>query len=279
MQLAVADREKVVGPSTDDRGTLTEPRAFNLMFKTFVGALESETNVAYLRPETAQGIFANFKNVVDTGRVKLPFGIAQIGKSFRNEINPRNFTFRSREFEQMEIEYFCRPEEAKDWYAYWRQARFQWYVNLGLLSDRLRLRDHDSEELAFYSTATADIEYAFPFGQSELEGIAHRGNYDLGQHMKFSGKDLSYFDEERKERFVPHVVEPSAGADRATLAFLCEAYTEDEVGGRGAHGAEIPSADRAGQGGGLSAGEARRHAREGRGDLPRAQAASQRLLR
>ena len=132
MQLAVTDREKVIGPSTDDRGTLTEPRAFNLMFKTFVGALESETNVAYLRPETAQGIFANFKNVVDTGRVKLPFGIAQIGKSFRNEINPRNFTFRSREFEQMEIEFFCRPEEAKDWYAYWRQARFQWYVDLGL---------------------------------------------------------------------------------------------------------------------------------------------------
>ena len=143
MQLAVADREKVIGPSTDDRGTLTEPRAFNLMFKTFVGALENETNVAYLRPETAQGIFANFKNVVDTGRVKLPFGIAQIGKSFRNEINPRNFTFRSREFEQMEIEYFCRPEEAKEWYAYWRQARFQWYVDLGLRSDRLRLRDHD----------------------------------------------------------------------------------------------------------------------------------------
>ena len=249
------------------------------MFKTFVGALESETNVAYLRPETAQGIFANFKNVVDTGRVKLPFGIAQIGKSFRNEINPRNFTFRSREFEQMEIEYFCRPDEAADWYAYWRQARFQWYVDLGLRSDRLRLRDHDSEELAFYSTATADIEYAFPFGQSELEGIAHRGNYDLGQHMKFSGKDLSYFDEDRKERFVPHVVEPSAGADRATLAFLCEAYTEDEVGGESAHRAEVSSADRAGQGGGLSAGEARWHARKGRGDLPRAQAALQCVLR
>ena len=131
----------------------------------------------------------------------------------------------------MEIEFFCRPDEAKEWYAYWRQTRFQWYVDLGLRSDRLRLRDHDSEELAFYSTATADIEYMFPFGQSELEGIAHRGNYDLGQHMKFSGKDLSYFDEERKERFVPHVVEPSAGADRATLAFLCEAYTEDQVGG------------------------------------------------
>ena len=210
---------------------LTEARPFNLMFKTFVGALENESSIAYLRPETAQGIFANFKNVVDTGRVKLPFGIAQVGKSFRNEINPRNFTFRSREFEQMEIEYFCRPEEAKDWYAYWRQARFQWYVDLGLRSDRLRLRDHDAEELSFYSTATADIEFAFPFGISELEGIAHRGDYDLTQHMKHSGKDLSYFDEERKERLVPHVVEPSAGADRATLAFLCEAYAEDQVGG------------------------------------------------
>ncbi len=231
MQLNLADRDKVIGPSTDERGTLTEPRSFNLMFKTFVGTLENESNIAYLRPETAQGIFANFKNVVDTGRVKLPFGIAQVGKSFRNEINPRNFTFRSREFEQMEIEFFCRPDEAKDWYDYWRKARFQWYVDLGLRSDRLRLRDHDAEELAFYSTATADIEFSFPFGISELEGIAHRGDYDLTQHMKFSGKDLSYFDEERKERFVPHVIEPSAGADRATLAFLCEAYTEDQVGG------------------------------------------------
>jgi glycyl-tRNA synthetase len=215
--------------------------------------------VAYLRPETAQGIFSNFRNVVDTGRVKLPFGIAQVGKSFRNEINPRNFTFRSREFEQMEIEFFCHPTEATEWYAYWRKARFQWYVDLGLRSERLRLRDHDSEELAFYSTATADIEYSFPFGVSELEGIAHRGDYDLSQHQKYSGKDLSYFDEDRWERdkaglgltsfkdylkqrqgepspglpyqFVPHVVEPSAGADRAALAFLCEAYTEDEVAG------------------------------------------------
>jgi glycyl-tRNA synthetase len=201
------------------------------MFKTFVGALEESSSIAYLRPETAQGIFANFKNVCDTGRVKIPFGIAQIGKSFRNEITPRNFTFRSREFEQMEIEFFCRPDEATEWYAYWRKTRFQWYVDHGLRSDALRLRDHDPDELAFYSKATADIEYAFPFGVSELEGIAHRGDYDLSQHQKFSGKDLSYFDEERKERFVPHVIEPSAGADRATLAFLCEAYVEDEVGG------------------------------------------------
>ncbi len=231
LQLSLEDREKVVGPSTEERGTLTEPRSFNLMFKTFVGAMESEAHVAYLRPETAQGIFANFKNVVDTGRVKIPFGIAQIGKSFRNEINPRNFTFRSREFEQMEIEFFCRPEESAEWYAYWRKTRFQWYVDLGLRSDRLRLRDHDPDELAFYSTATADIEYDFPFGISELEGIAHRGDYDLSQHQKFSGKDLSYFEEEAKRRYLPHVIEPSAGADRATLAFLCEAYDEDQVGG------------------------------------------------
>ena len=231
LQVDPADRVKVIGPSTDEPGTLTEPRSFNLMFKTFVGALESESNVAYLRPETAQGIFANFKNVVDTGRVKIPFGIAQVGKSFRNEINPRNFTFRSREFEQMEIEFFCRPEEATEWYAYWRKTRFQWYVDHGLRSDRLRLRDHDPDELAFYSTATADIEYTFPFGVSELEGIAHRGAYDLGQHQKFSGKDLTYFDEEKKERYLPHVIEPSAGADRATLAFLCEGYTEDQVAG------------------------------------------------
>ena len=231
LELSVEDREKVVGPSTDERNTLTEPRSFNLMFKTFVGALESDANVAYLRPETAQGIFANFKNVVDTGRVKIPFGIAQIGKSFRNEINPRNFTFRSREFEQMEIEFFCKPEESEQWYAYWRKERFDWYVRHGLQSERLRLRDHDPEELAFYSKATADIEYEFPFGISELEGIAHRSDYDLTQHQKFSGKDLSYYDDEEKRRYVPHVVEPSAGADRATLAFLCEAYTEDQVGG------------------------------------------------
>ncbi len=168
--------------------------------------------------------------MLDTSRVKLPFGIAQVGKSFRNEITPRNFIFRSREFEQMEIEFFCRPEEAKDWYAYWRKERFDWYVRHGLQSDRLRLRDHDADELAFYSTATADIEYEFPFGVSELEGIAHRGEYDLSQHMKHSGKDLTYFEEETKNRFLPHVIEPSAGADRATLAFLCEAYVEDQMG-------------------------------------------------
>jgi len=231
LELSTADRERVIGPNATQAGTLTEPRAFNLMFKTFVGALEESSSVAYLRPETAQGIFVNFKNVCDTGRVKLPFGIAQIGKSFRNEITPRNFTFRSREFEQMEIEFFCRPEDAAEWYKYWRDTRYQWYTGLGLRSEKLRLRDHDPDELAFYSTATADIEYEFPFGVSELEGIAHRGDYDLTQHTKFSGKDLSYFDEEKKERFLPHVIEPSAGADRGALAFLCEAYAEDTVGG------------------------------------------------
>jgi glycyl-tRNA synthetase len=230
-ELDDANRHLVHCPNCDQPDTLTEPRAFNLMFKTYVGALEEASSVAYLRPETAQGIFANFKNVCDTGRVKVPFGIAQVGKSFRNEITPRNFTFRSREFEQMEIEFFCHPSDAAEWYKYWRDARFNWYVGLGLRSEKLRLRDHDPDELAFYSTATADIEYEFPFGVSELEGIAHRGDYDLSQHTKFSGKDLSYFDEEKKERYLPHVIEPSAGADRGTLAFLCEAYTEDTVGG------------------------------------------------
>ena len=249
------------------------------MFKTFVGALENESNVAYLRPETAQGIFANFKNVVDTGRVKLPFGIAQIGKSFRNEINPRNFTFRSREFEQMEIEFFCRPEEAQEWYAYWRKTRFQWYVDLGLQSERLRLRDHDRQELAFYSTATADIEYAFPFGISELEGIAHRGDYDLGQHMKFSGKDLSYFDEERKERFVPHVVEPSAGADRARpWRFSARLIRRTKSAASRARCSSFIRGSRRSRRRSFP-GEARRHARAGRGDLPRSQAALQCFLR
>jgi glycyl-tRNA synthetase len=208
---------------------LTEPRLFNLMFKTHVGALEDASSVAYLRPETAQGIFANFKNVLDTARVKLPFGIAQLGKSFRNEINPRNYTFRSREFEQMEIEFFCRPEEAPAWYTYWRDRRLAWYVSLGLESDRLKLRDHDPDELAHYAAACADVEYDFPFGTSELEGIANRTDFDLKAHAEHSGKDLSYFDEETKARFAPYVIEPSAGVDRSVLAFLCEAYTEDEV--------------------------------------------------
>ncbi len=252
----VSDFSQVLGPDAKTLGTLTPPREFNLMFKTIVGALGGEDDVVFLRPETAQGIFVNFKNVCDSTRVRIPFGIAQIGKSFRNEITPRNFTFRSREFEQMEIEFFCHPNTSPDWYRYWRDRRYAWYVNLGLSGERLRLRDHDKDELSHYSCGTADIEYAFPFlgpGEfGELEGVAHRGNFDLRSHMegklvhqgddlvvesdaegkprhKGSGRDLSYFDDLTKERFVPHVIEPSAGADRATLAFLCEAYNEDEA--------------------------------------------------
>lgn len=280
----VPDFAQVLGPDAKTLGTLTPPREFNLMFKTTVGALGGEEDAAFLRPETAQGIFVNFKNVLDSTRVKLPFGIAQVGKSFRNEITPRNFTFRSREFEQMEIEFFCHPDTSRDWYQYWRDRRLQWYVDLGLSGERLRLREHATDELSHYSTGTADIEYAFPFlpanEYGELEGIAHRGDFDLRSHMegkldektrplavqlgpdgkpkwRGSGKDLTYFDDESWERdkeqygvksfkefvqqrkgqpnpgapyqYVPHVIEPSAGADRATLAFLCEAYAEDEA--------------------------------------------------
>jgi glycyl-tRNA synthetase len=243
-------------PGQHDKCKLTEPREFNLMFKTIVGAMGTEEDAAFLRPETAQGIFVNFKNVTDSSRVKIPFGIAQMGKSFRNEITPRNFTFRSREFEQMEIEFFCQPEQSAQWYRYWRDRRIKWYTDLGLAGSRLRLREHSQEELSHYSCGTSDIEYAFPFlaegDFGELEGIAHRGDFDLRSHMegkldpktrpltvelgpdgkpkyKGSGKDLTYFDDEAKKRYVPHVIEPSAGADRATLAFLCEAYTEDEA--------------------------------------------------
>jgi glycyl-tRNA synthetase len=252
----VDELTQVLGPDAKSLGTLTEPREFNLMFKTYVGALSGEEGAAFLRPETAQGIFVNFKNVLDSTRVRIPFGIAQMGKSFRNEITPRNFTFRSREFEQMEIEFFCHPNSSPAWYRYWRGRRLKWYVDLGLASDRLRLREHDAKELSHYSTGTADIEYAFPFlppGEfGELEGIAHRGDFDLRSHMegkldektcplqlelgpdgkpkwKGSGRDLTYRDEITGEQYVPHVIEPSAGADRAALAYLCEAYTEDEA--------------------------------------------------
>jgi glycyl-tRNA synthetase len=210
---------------------MTPSRQFNMMFKTFVGALEESSSQAYLRPETAQGIFVNFNNVLQTSRMKVPFGIAQIGKSFRNEINPRNFTFRSREFEQMEIEFFVPPAEGMKWYEYWRQARYQWYLDLGLGKDRLHLREHEKEELAHYAAGCSDIEYDFPFGTSELEGVANRTDFDLKRHMEFSGKDMTYFDEQTREKFVPYVVEPSAGVDRGALAFLCEAYHEEEVKG------------------------------------------------
>ena len=228
-------RAKVIAPGASAPGTLTAPRAFNLMFKTHVGALEDNSSITYLRPETAQGIFVNFKNVCDTARVRVPFGIGQIGKAFRNEINPRNFTFRSREFEQMEIEFFCRPAEAAQWYEYWRERRFQWYIALGIRPANLHLREHDSSELAHYAAACADVEYDFPFGRSELEGVANRTDFDLRQHMQMSGKDLRYFDDqetnEEARRYLPHVIEPSAGADRGALAFLCDAYAEDQVGG------------------------------------------------
>ena len=208
---------------------LTEPRAFNLMFKTYVGATEDESSVTYLRPETAQAIFVQFKNVLEVSRKKLPFGIAQIGKAFRNEINPRNFTFRSREFEQMELEYFCRAEEGMKLLEYWKEERLKFYEDIGIARDKLHVLTVPDEERAFYSKGTYDIEYDFPFGRQELEGVAYRTDYDLSQHQKASGKSLEYFDEETKQKFIPHVVEPSAGVDRTVLALICEAYSEDEA--------------------------------------------------
>ena len=214
-------------------GELTEARQFNLMFKTFVGPVEDTASTIYLRPETAQGIFSNFANVLDTQRVKLPFGVAQTGKSFRNEITPGNFIFRTREFEQMEMEFFVRPDPAEElkWFDYWVDARFQWYVKYGINPGHLRLRPHSQDELSHYSRGTTDIEYLYPFGWGELEGIARRGSFDLEQHAQHSGKDLSYFDEESKSRFRPWVIEPAAGVDRAMLAFLLDGYDEDVVEG------------------------------------------------
>ena len=209
----------------------TDIREFNLMFKTFQGVTEDAKNTVYLRPETAQGIFVNFKNVQRTSRKKIPFGIGQIGKSFRNEITPGNFTFRTREFEQMELEFFCKPDTDLEWFAYWKEQCIQWLKTLGMRDDRLRARDHDPEELSFYSKATTDLEFLFPFGWGELWGIADRTNYDLSRHQEVSGEDLSYFDEESKEQYIPYVVEPSLGADRVTLAFLCNAYDEEELPG------------------------------------------------
>ncbi len=212
-------------------GELTEARRFNLMFKTFMGPVEDTANTIYLRPETAQGIFANFANVIDTQRVKLPFGIAKIGKSFRNEITPGNFVFRTREFEQMEMEFFVAPDptEEQRWFDYWVKHRFDWYVRLGIKPDHLRLRPHAADELSHYSRGTTDVEYLYPFGWGELEGIARRGSFDLDQHAAFSGKDLTYFDEETRTRYRPWVIEPAAGVDRTMLAFLLDAYDEDVV--------------------------------------------------
>ena len=215
----------------DCGGELTEARSFNLMFKTFVGPVEDSASVTYLRPETAQGIFVNFVNVQQMMRRKIPFGIAQIGKSFRNEITPGNFTFRTREFEQMEIEFFVKPGTDEEWYQRWVDERFRWYLDLGINKENLRLRDHESTELAHYAKSCVDIEYLFPMGWCELEGIANRSDFDLRQHAEHSRKDLSYFDEAAKEKYIPYVIEPSAGADRATLAFLIDAYREEKVKG------------------------------------------------
>ncbi|HEX3761574.1 MAG TPA: glycine--tRNA ligase [Kofleriaceae bacterium] len=242
-QLPVDAWARVIAPDADNPGTLTEPRAFNLMFRTYVGATATEDDVAYLRPETAQGIFVQFKNVVDSTRVKVPFGIAQTGKAFRNEVTPRNFTFRSREFEQMELEFFCHPDAARGWYAFWRDARLAWWKSIGLAGDNLRVREQSRDELAHYAkdgAGTSDIEYRFPFTDpdfGEIEGVAHRADFDLATHQKHARAKLEYFDGERGEllpnggrkgeRYLPHVIEPSAGLDRGVLALLCEAFTED----------------------------------------------------
>lgn len=219
-----------VGCPTCGSTNLTDIRKFNMMFKTFQGVTEDSQAEIYLRPETAQGIFVNFKNVQRTSRKKLPFGICQIGKSFRNEITPGNFTFRTREFEQMELEFFCKPGTDLEWFQYWREFCHNWLLNLGISNEHLRLRDHEKEELAFYSKATTDFEFLFPFGWGELWGVADRTDYDLKQHIEYSNDDLSYFDPETNEKYVPYCIEPSLGADRVTLAFLCEAYDEEEVG-------------------------------------------------
>jgi glycyl-tRNA synthetase len=213
-------------------GELSAPRHFNLMFETFMGPVRDDAAKVYLRPETAQGIFVNFKNVLQFARKKPPFGIAQIGKAFRNEITPGNFIFRTREFEQMEIEYFVPPPEAEEWHRRWMDDRMRWYIDLGIRPDHLRLREHGPDELSHYSVATSDVEYLFPMDWSELEGIANRTDYDLRRHAEFSGEKLEYYDQEKGEAYVPYVIEPSAGADRATLAFIVDAYDTDEIEGR-----------------------------------------------
>ncbi len=212
-------------------GELTEPRMFNLMFKTFMGPVEDEASTIYLRPETAQGMFVNFENVVTISRKKLPLGIAQIGKSFRNEITPGNFVFRTREFEHMEVEYFVKPGDDKHWFDYWVKERFNWYIDLGIKKENLRLRQHGRDELAHYAKDCYDIEYLFPMGWAELEGIANRGDYDLTQHAKFSGKDLSFHDNESGQHYIPYIIEPSAGVERSFLAFLIDSYREEVVEG------------------------------------------------
>ena len=212
-------------------GELTDTRQFNLMFKTNMGPVEDEASIVYLRPETAQGIYANFLNVQKSSRQKIPFGIGQIGKAFRNEITPGNFIFRTREFEQMEMQYFVKPDTDREWMDYWKEERMYWYVNLGIRKDKLRLHEHSSDELAHYAKTAFDIQYNFPFGWQELEGIHNRSDFDLKQHIKYSGKDLSYFNEATRDRFVPYIIETSAGCDRTLLTILVDAYTEEEVRG------------------------------------------------
>jgi glycyl-tRNA synthetase len=246
MKLKPGELQRVIGPDAKEKGTLTEPRQFNLMLSTEIGAVDPIK--AYLRPETAQGIFLEFKNILDTTRVRVPFGVAQIGKSFRNEVTPRNFIFRSREFEQMEMEWFCNPDEALKWYEFWKAERMKWWDSLGVAKEKLRLREHAKDELSHYSKMTVDIEYKYPFTDpdfGELEGIAHRGSFDLTQHSQHSGQKLDYFDQElqlklkekgapedeikAKSRYVPNVIEPASGLTRAVLVLLCEAFTPDEA--------------------------------------------------
>ena len=229
MDKFVAEHEEVVCPNCG-KHNFTPIRKFNLMFKTQIGVTEDSSSTVYLRPETAQGIFVNFANIQRTTRKKLPFGVCQVGKAFRNEITPGNFTFRTREFEQMECEFFCQPGTDLEWFAYWKDFCFNWLLNLGIKAENLRLRDHEPAELAFYSRATTDIEYAFPFTDwGELWGIADRTDYDLGRHQEASGKDLTYYDQEKNEHYIPYVIEPSLGCDRVALAFLCEAYDEEHL--------------------------------------------------
>jgi glycyl-tRNA synthetase len=223
--------DRSVCPNCGAKDSFTEARQFNLMFKTFVGPVDDEANVAYLRPETAQGMFVNFLNVLNTSRKRPPFGIAQMGKSFRNEITPGNFVFRTREFEQMELEFFVPPDEGQKWFEYWLDARMGWYTDLGMPAEMLRLRHHDADELSHYSAGTADVEFLYPWGWGELEGIANRTDFDLKAHSAASGEKLEFFDQASGERYVPHVIEPAAGATRTMMAFLLAAYTEDEVGG------------------------------------------------
>lgn len=224
------EEKKIPCPSCG-KHNFTDIRQFNLMFKTFQGVTENAKDTVYLRPETAQGIFVNFKNVQRTSRKKIPFGIGQIGKAFRNEITPKNFTFRTREFEQMELEFFCEPGTDLEWFEYWKNTCVNWLKTLGIKEEEMRVRDHEPEELVFYSKATSDIEFLFPFGWGELWGVADRTDYDLTQHQNTSGEDMSYFDDEKKEKYIPYVIEPSLGADRMVLAFLCSAYDEEELEG------------------------------------------------